>query len=84
MHDLHYLKASASAAGSLIFEDLRIGGFEDIRILYKFNVNVGTLEAVLERPNRRGRVFPGFLFFALQLKGHGLQVLRAEVNLGKA
>ena len=52
------LKASASAAGSLKFEDLRIGGFEDIRISYKFSVNVGALEAVLERPNRRGRVFP--------------------------
>ena len=64
-----YLKASASAAGSLKFEDLRIGGFEDIRILYKFNVNVGTLEAVLERPNRRGRVCPWFLVFRYAIQG---------------
>ena len=53
-----YLKASASAAGSLKFEDWRIGGFEGIRILYKFSVNVGTLEAVFARLNRRGRAFP--------------------------
>ena len=52
--------------------------------MYKFNVNVETLEAVVERPNRRGSVFPWFLFFTLQLKGYGLQVLHAEVHLGKA
>ena len=63
------LKASASAAGSLKFEDLRIGGFEDIRILYKFSVNMGTLEAVLERPNRRGRVFPYYLIFRIAIQG---------------
>ena len=66
---IYNLKSSASAAGSLIFEDLRIGGFEGIRILYKFSANVGTLEAVLERPNRRGRVFPGFLIFRIAIQG---------------
>ena len=32
--------------------------------MYKFSAKVGTLEAVLERPNRRGRVFPEFLNFS--------------------
>ena len=33
-------------------------------MLYKFSVHVRTLEAVLERPNRRGRVFSWVSYYS--------------------